>query len=515
MPTARDAALAEDILGRQGIAVHVCATDGELARELERGAGAVLVAEEMLGPGGAYPVLAAALRRQPPWSDLAVLLLTRSGADSHAVNEAVLGLSNVTLLERPLRVVAFVSAVRAALRARARQYQILSHLRDIEQARLALAAQAQRKDEFLAMLAHELRNPLAPIRNALTVLEMDDTDPARRRTLRGMMLRQVDHMVRLVDDLLEASRLSQGKIALQRRPIDLRRALRDAVDLVGPVFSDAGCTLEVDLPDEPLPMDADAVRLAQVFSNLLNNAAKYSGGCGRVQLQARAEGGEAVVRVVDDGNGIEPALLPHVFELFTRGRHDNPQSDGLGIGLALVDALVRMHGGTVEARSDGPGQGAEFVVRLPLNAGAGREAPAYPLAPAAPVALRVVVVDDNVDAAQSLALLLNALGMDCRTAHDGPSGLAVAAEHRPHLALLDIGMAGMNGYELASRLRADPAHAGLLLAAVSGWSGERDLQRSQAAGFDHHFSKPIDMRALQEVLAEAAARLAAAQPRTA
>ena len=506
LPTTREAQVTADLLGRNGIPVKGCRNDCDLADEVRRGVGAILVSEEVLADG-VHAVLLSAVREQPRWSDLPVLLVTNSGPSTATIDEAMDTLGNVTLMERPLRVAALVSTVRAALRARARQYQIQVHLAELERARMAETEQARRKDEFLAMLGHELRNPLAPIRNALEILEIDDDDPARRKQLRRMMLRQVEHMVRLVDDLLEASRLSQGKINLQRCPVDLRQVLEDAVELARRSRPDGAPHIQLTLPEQPLPVDADPVRLAQVFGNLLNNAIRYGKPDGTVEVAARHDGNEVVVGVMDDGDGIEPDLLPRIFELFSQGRRSQHRlHDGLGIGLALVHQLVSMHGGTVTAHSDGKGQGAQFVVRLPLSGAVHRSTPAKEPAvasaavPGEALRLKVLVVDDNRDAAQSMAMLLEAMGVDVAVAHEGEGALEQAMRFHPHLALLDIGMPGMDGYTLARRLREGDSGAGLVLAAMTGWGEERDRQRAREAGFDHHFSKPADIRMLGTLL---------------
>ena len=366
LPTQRDTELTSDVLAKHGIDTCICRQHADLAREIERGAAAVLVAEEALLQG-AQSVLSRAIERQPRWSDLPVLVVARDGADSVQVADAMARLGNVTLLERPLRLSTLISTVRSALRARERQYQMLTHLDELETARDAIAASAQRKDEFLAMLAHELRNPLAPIRNALHLLDQGTMPEQERVPLRAMMKRQVDHMVRLVDDLVEVSRLSRGTIELRRDVVELADVLRNAIDLSRPLIDTGRHALHLDLPDGALPVDADPVRLAQVFGNLLNNAAKYARSGGEIRVRARREGGEVVVSVRDRGIGIEPDVLPHVFELFTQGRREAHRAqDGLGIGLTLVRSLVEMHGGTVTAHSEGRGRGAEFTVRLPL-----------------------------------------------------------------------------------------------------------------------------------------------------
>ena len=515
LPTARDAELTREILGRNAIASQACASAAELAVELALGAGVVLVSEEALGSGATRSVLSQALDAQPPWSDLPLLVLARHGADSHEVRDALQVLGNVTLLERPLRVSALQSTVRTALRARARQYQLQRYLRDLEQARTAQATAAQRKDEFLAMLAHELRNPLAPIRNALSVLSIDDSDPERRRMLCAMMTRQTDHMVRLVDDLMDSSRLSRGRVDLRRERIDLRDALRSAIDIGRPLVKAARSTLEVTLPNVPLPMQGDTARLIQVFGNLLNNAAKYGRPGGRIVLDARIVDAQAVVSVSDDGIGIEPDLLPSIFDLFIQGRrHPERMQEGLGIGLSLVRDLVQMHEGTVTARSDGQGQGASFEVRLPLllatqalpdSCDTQSRGTAQPRSTP-----RVLVVDDNVDAALSLALVLDGLGLQHREAHSGAEALEIAESFAPQVVLLDIGMPGMDGYEVARQLRRDPRMAGILLVAVSGWSQDQDRRHGRAAGFDHHFAKPVDIEALTALLSATAMRHAAA-----
>jgi two-component system, sensor histidine kinase len=510
LPTSRDAELTREVLARNSIASFVCANATQLQEELGKGAGVVMIGEECLGAGGTA-VLAAMLETQPRWSDLPVLVFTCSGANSVEAGDAVAMLGNVTLLERPLRVAALVSTVRAALRARHRQYEIESYLREIEQARDAEALAVRRKNEFLAMLAHELRNPLAPIRNALHVLAADDHDPSRRAGLRDMMMRQVDHMVRLVDDLLEASRLSRGMITLHREPMDLRNALRSAIEQSRPLIDAGQYTLQVDLPAWPVGVDADPVRIAQVVVNLLNNAAKYGRPKGHISVSLHREDDFAVVRVEDDGIGIDDTVLPQVFELFVQGeRATHGVQEGLGIGLALVQTLVKLHGGTVTAQSDGKQRGSRFEVRLPLAARTAADVAGSPV-PRPPVVMpagvfRVLVVDDNVDAANSLAMVLDTLGIERRVAHDGSTALQLARSFDPHVLLLDIGMAGMDGYEVARRLRATRQHDDMVLVAVTGWSHEPDRERSRAVGFDFHYAKPIDIGELVALLGRLRAR---------
>jgi PAS domain S-box-containing protein len=389
-------------------------------------------------------------------------------------------------------------------------FQDVSHLKRVE---AELRESHRRKDEFLATLAHELRNPLAPIRNALAVLRLAGNDPARRDEARAMMERQVRQMVRLIDDLLDISRITRGKIALRRERVALAEVVRSAVESSRPLIDRAGHALTVTLPPGPVVLDADPTRLAQVLLNLLNNAAKYTEPGGRIWLTAAAVAGEAgsppatlEIRVRDTGVGIPKEMLPQVFEMFTQvDRSLERAQGGLGIGLSLVRGLVELHGGTVEAHSEGPGRGSEFVVRLPLPP----QVPAETRAPSAPAGgngsagrRRVLVVDDNTDAARSLAHLLGILGYQARAAHDGTAALAEAATFRPDVVLLDIGMPGMSGYELARRLRRLPGVSGALLVALTGWGQDEDRRRSREAGIDFHLVKPVDVAALQQLLAE-------------
>lgn len=505
LPTQRDADLTAEILEKNGIAAHICANPGDLEQQLCQGTGAVLLNEESLA-SGAHTALMQALQRQPRWSDLPILVLTRSGANSDQAADAIAQLGNVTLLERPLRLAALISTVRTALRARERQYQIRTHLEDLERARKEGAESARRKDEFLAMLGHELRNPLAPIRNALHLLDAEPERISFDENILAMMKRQVDHMVRLVDDLVEVSRLSRGTIDLRRELVDLKVVLRNSIDISRPLIEARNHKLVIDLSEEPLMIEADPVRIAQVFGNLLNNAAKYSMPNGHIILAARRQDSEVVVSVRDRGIGIEPEMLPHVFEMFIQGRRKAHRAqDGLGIGLTMVRSLVEMHGGSVSAASEGCTLGSEFVVRLAVAVdgspprGAELDAPSCSGIPA--VGLRVLVVDDNRDAANSLGMVLKMLGIKYRVEFSGQGALDAVEQFRPDAVLLDIGMPEMDGYEVATRIRSEPRNAGITLVAVTGWSQAADQQRTRAAGFNQHFGKPADIGALQTLLA--------------
>jgi signal transduction histidine kinase/integral membrane sensor domain MASE1/ActR/RegA family two-component response regulator len=377
------------------------------------------------------------------------------------------------------------------------------HRQMVEQRAAQLAEADRRKDEFLAMLAHELRNPLAPLRNALEILKMRGADATMAGEAREMMERQLQQLVRLVDDLLDVSRINRGKIQLRKECIDLSAAISRAIETTRPVIDARGHELIVSLPDEPLTVEADRTRLAQVVANLLNNAAKYTEKAGRIWLTAERAGAEVVIRVRDTGIGIRPDLLPHVFDLFVQSERSLERSQGgLGIGLTLVRSLVEMHGGSVTAQSEGVGKGSEFIFRLPVlveqTQAETRGADARPAA--ALPRRRVLVVDDNVDAAESLAMLLRISGQDVRVAHNGPAALETAAAYHPELVLLDIGLPGMTGYEVAERLRAQAGFDGTVLAAVTGYGQEEDRRRSRAAGIDYHLVKPVELEAVEAIL---------------
>jgi signal transduction histidine kinase len=374
----------------------------------------------------------------------------------------------------------------------------------LENARLYQEVQNanRQKNEFLSMLAHELRNPLAPIRNANEVLHRNDTDPARVRWASGVIDRQLTHLVRLVDDLLDVSRLTLGKIRLAVEAVELAPVVAQAVEATRPLIDKFRHQLEVVLPPYPVRVKGDPARLIQVFANLLNNAAKYTDPGGRIVLSADARGDEAEVRVRDTGVGIARDLLPKVFELFTQASSSLDRSQGgLGVGLTLVRRLVEMHGGTVEARSEGPGRGSEFVVRLPVTGDHGAAAPTNGRSADHPApALRIVLVDDNVDGVESLADLIGMLGHEVRTAHDGPTGIGAVREFDPDIVLLDIGLPGMNGFEVARRLRHEFGPRPVLIA-VSGYGRDEDRAQSHEAGCVQHLVKPIEFGTLQSIFA--------------
>jgi signal transduction histidine kinase/CheY-like chemotaxis protein len=368
-----------------------------------------------------------------------------------------------------------------------------------------LAAADRTKDEFIAIVAHELRGPLAALRGALEVLRLQGAGEVTADAPQAIMARQVGALARLVDDLLDVPRITQGKIDLRRQPLDLARVLHAAVDTTRPLLDERRHTLTLALPLTPVRIDADPGRLEQVFVNLLTNAAKYTEPGGHVRLSAAVEEGpggppRALVSVRDTGVGMAPEFLARAFELFTQGVvAPGHARGGLGIGLALARRLVAMHGGTVEAHSDGPGQGSEFVVRLPLlSDGAEPSPPAAVRRP--PSTRRILVVDDNADAAESLALLLRQRGHDVRLAGDGPGGLALAGEHPPEVVLLDLGLPGMSGHEVARRLRRQPGLNKALIVALTGSGSDEDRELSRQCGCDHFLVKPVDWDELAGLL---------------
>ena len=363
----------------------------------------------------------------------------------------------------------------------------------------------RRKDEFLATLAHELRNPLAPIRNAVQILRVQGTDDPALQWSREVIDRQVQQLTRLVDDLLDVSRITRGKIELRKERVELAAVLERALETSRPAVEAAHHRLTVTFPEGPLWVPADLTRMAQVLSNLINNAAKYTRPGGHIQVSASADGAQASVEVRDDGIGIEPEMLSRIFDLFAQVDTSLERAQGgLGIGLTIARSLVEMHDGKLEAASEGLGRGSAFTVRLPLAPEQAGAAPEADRALVAGTSLRVLIVDDNADSADSLALWLRLKGHEARTAYDGPQALAAALEQRPDLVLLDIGMPGMSGYEVARRLRAHPDTRRTLLVAMTGWGQEDDRRRSREAGFDQHLVKPLEPRALEGLLARLA-----------
>jgi PAS domain S-box-containing protein len=368
----------------------------------------------------------------------------------------------------------------------------------------ALREADRRKDEFLAIMAHELRNPLAPLVSSLDILQVSP-DPGTTQEVLGIVRRQVGTLVRLVDDLMDASRVARGLIELKCEVVPLADIVDSALEIARPLMEARAQRLVLDMPDRGVKVNGDPTRLTQVVANLLNNAAKYTPHEGRIEIALRAEDGRAVLRVADNGDGIPPEMLAHIFEMFAQlDRSQERTQGGLGIGLSLVKRLVELHTGTIEARSEGAGRGSEFVVRLPLAASAEDTAPLGRPA-LVPTRHRVLVADDNTDAAKTLSLLLRTLGQEVHVVNSGPEALERAMWLRPDVLLLDIGMPGMSGYEVTRRVRSEAWGRRPLIVAMTGWGQEDDRRRSKDAGFDQHMVKPVTLEALCRLLMQAPA----------
>jgi signal transduction histidine kinase/ActR/RegA family two-component response regulator len=506
-PTGRDAILASQILGDMGLFCRACADEADLCREIGKGAAVAILAEEALHPWTVNSLLGA-LGRQGPWSDLPLIVFTRGECSSESILEALGPLGNATILERPVRVSTLVSAVKAGMRARRRQYEV----RDL----LVRQAEAdRRKDEFLAMLGHELRNPLAAIRNALWLLDETGSGSEIETRQRNVIDRQTHHLVRMVDDLLDVSRVTRGKISLQHQAVNLGDLVRRCLLELGMGRIAEAHELTLELRTEPVCVEGDPVRLEQVVCNLLHNAIKYTPRGGSISVSAGEEEGKATIRVRDTGLGISADMLAKIFEPFTQVESSRKRSEGgLGLGLPLVRSLVELHGGTVEASSAGRGQGSEFMVRLPLHplgaaavvsaAGTPMEMPAGSRTAAGPAGLRILVVEDNHDGRESLRDLLELWGHSVETAENGPDGVEAALTWLPDVGLIDIGLPGLDGNEVAQRIRAALDGDALVLIAMTGYGQPEDRRRALQAGFDAYLVKPVDPDELARTLQELA-----------
>lgn len=367
-----------------------------------------------------------------------------------------------------------------------------------------LAEADRKKDEFIALLAHELRNPLAPVRNGLRILELAENDPETMAQVRSMMERQLTHMVRLIDDLLDVSRMNRNKLHLQKRRVSLEEVINNAVEATRPAIEAAGHSLTVSLPEKSIFLDADLTRLAQVFSNLLSNSAKYTKPGGKIWLTAELHENQLTVEVRDNGIGIPAASLPNIFDMFSQVPSDSEHCmDGLGIGLALVKVLVDMHQGSVSASSNGPDKGSTFCVKLPILNTIVDIQPETGVkdihAPEQPKR-RILIVDDNHDACDSMAMLLNLLGHDVRIAHDGFEALASVEAFAPHIVLMDVGMPNLNGYDATRLIREQANGKAITIVAVTGWGQEGDRAQSRAAGCDGHLVKPVNLKDIEDLL---------------
>jgi signal transduction histidine kinase len=491
-PVGKDARLIAELFGRAGIACSVCADLPQLLEELAHGAGALLAADEAITPDFLHAV-GGFIEHQQGWSDLPVLIMSRREAAAAAagLQHRYLDLGNVSLLERPVQGVTLVSAAQSALRARRRQYA----MREID----------QRKDEFLAMLGHELRNPLAPIRAASDLLRIPDLARDKIRQTSEIISRQVTHMTGLIDDLLDLSRVSRGLVTLDATLLDARQIVTAAVEQVRPLIDTRRHNVTIQTPIDAAFVHGDQKRLVQIVSNLLNNAAKYTPEHGDIVVAMQADEESVSYTVSDNGVGIAPHVIGHVFDMFAQAERSSDRAQGgLGIGLALVKNLVALHGGRVTAASEGLGHGSRFTVTLPRAAEPRAAAPAPPgIAAAHGHGLRLLVVDDNEDAGQMLGLYLEAAGYRVMVVHSARAALDAARTETLDACLLDIGLPDMDGNELARQLRQLPHTAAATLIAITGYGQEADRARTAAAGFSHHFVKPVDMGSLLAVLSAA------------
>jgi signal transduction histidine kinase/ActR/RegA family two-component response regulator len=517
-PTRRDGDVTCAMLRNVGLECDVVGNARMLASRLSTSIGAVVLTDAVVADPDLSSVMEA-LDHQPQWSDVPVILLSRPVGQSHTDKRRFGKLTNLTVLDRPTSARALVSAVEAAIRGRARQYQIRDQLNSLRAADTALRESAaerenadRRKDEFLATLAHELRNPLAPIRTGLQALARPGGDGAAGTVIRSIMERQLSQMVRLIDDLLDVSRISSGKVVLQRSRVDLRAIAELAIEASQPFIAAGQHDFKADLPDGPVWVDGDALRLSQVIINLLNNAAKYTAEGGRVRLILSTDQAGARVCVQDNGAGIPPEMLDEVFDMFTQVNRTLDRSQGgLGIGLSLVRRLTEMHGGEVTADSPGLDHGSTFTVRLPLMDAAQSPLESDEAAQCEPPQrprLRILIIDDIADVADVLKMLLDLEGFETLVAYSGQSALESAGEFRPDVVICDIGLPEMDGHEIARRLRGDPKVASATLIALTGWGAEGEVRRTRESGFDFHLVKPVDANALLDLLSQISPRTA-------
>lgn len=494
-PNEGDAAMAASFLDGPQVRTIACAGVAQLRELLGTDIGCVVLVEEALVDADLHG-LQAVIQSQPAWSDVPLILIgAQSTSLPSLVDRVSPFLGNVTILQRPMHPVTLTSAVSTALRSRQRQYEV----RDLLEQR---GRAVKQRDEFLAMLAHELRNPLVPIRNAASLLKGMHVPNPMFDKCRSMIEKQTVHIARLVDDLLDASRLELGKVTLRRQAIDLNQAAASAVEACAPNTAAHGHRVEVRLAPEPLMTSGDPVRLEQIFGNLMVNAVKFTPEGGTIIVETRRDASFGVVAVSDTGRGIDPRMLADVFELFVQEPGSLARSEGgLGIGLTLVKRLVEMHGGAVSVHSDGHNTGSRFETRFPLMQSAPASVPAEPRAETV-TPKRVLIVEDREDARESLGMLLEQWRHEVSYASDGLDGVKRAHELLPDVAIIDIGLPGISGYEVARRIRQGPVpwsrHVKLL--ALTGYGHSQDRKLATEAGFDQHLLKPVDPSALQRML---------------
>lgn len=495
-PTGRDGPLICEILERQGFSSRHYASVHELCCGIKSDVGTIVVTEEALVPG-ALLELDCMFEAQPAWSDLAMILLTSNGNRAEATVQLTLqkrGARSVILVERPVRVLSLVTTIRSVLQSRSRQYEIRDYLEE-------RARQAELKDEFLALLGHELRNPLAAISTALHLL-FTDISSERHTSLQELIRRQVEVLRRLVDDLLDVARISQGQVQLKKNPVDLAQLLQNSIAVVQSAIESRGQVIRLRLPTEHIRFMADGVRMEQVVVNLLSNASKYTDIGGKIELSGAREGSDVIIQCRDNGAGIPVEMQKAIFDAFTRLQTGSESSDsGVGLGLTLVKRLVELHGGTVSVESGGPGAGCEFTVRLPLVEAprVSCQASEMPHEPRVKRAFSIVVVEDNRDVAQTLTIALKHAGHRVRLFTDGPSALSGMARLKPDAILLDIGLPGMDGYELAAKLRKKRNLKQTLFVGLSGFQ-RRAHDGDPGGNFDYYFVKPLDLDALLQLL---------------
>lgn len=492
-PLGQNAKLAAKVFDTSHIENVVCQRMDDLMLELSRGAGAVLTVEEVMASFNLHP-LAEFIDAQPTWSDIPILLLTKRGADSISVQQAVSRLGNVTLLERPIRISSLLSAARSALRARSRQYQV----RDAD----------YRKDEFLASLGHELRNPLAPIRTSVGLLKHLYPDLAPVNKTYQVVERQIIHLTRLVDDLLDVARITSGKVILQPGPVLLSDIVNHAVEICSALVESKKHVIEIHCPTYPVWLEADRARLVQSLANVLSNAAKFTLSPNKIVLNVTVDGDTVTFSVRDFGIGLEPDSLSRIFDIFVQAGISQGQApSGLGIGLSLARQFTEMHGGTIDVRSEGLGHGSEFVLRLPIvtHIEAGADSKNILSADAESCQLaqsRILVVDDNQDACETLSSLLEVDGHPVARAYDGYQAVEVAKASLPDIVVMDIGLPGIDGYEAAKRIRDLPGGKEIMMVALTGWGQANDKRLAMEAGFDRHLVKPVDFDRLKHCIAE-------------
>jgi two-component system, sensor histidine kinase len=499
-PTKLDAEVTLRVLADAGIAGETCGSAAAVGRELLRGAGALIVTDE---ESGHDPVseLRFLLDRQPSWSEVPILVLAR--AESPRLDE-LRSVPGVVLLERPVHIRSLVSAVQAALRARRRQYELRDQLERTHAANLELQNQARAKDEFLATLSHELRNPLSALTTAANLLDRQQVAANVDHTARQVVKRQTALMGRLLDDLLDVSRITRGRLEIRKVRTELSAIVQAAVETIQPLLTRKGHTFSVTLPDRDAVIEADPIRMAQVLANLLTNAAKYTEQQGKIELVVKRLAGNVEFRVRDNGIGIAQEARADIFKMFSQLSPALERSEGgLGIGLALAKGLVELHGGSISVESEGLGHGSEFIVRIPFDQGA----PVSEIdeshvrqAPKSAKRCDLIVADDNADALESLAMLLELEGHEVRVASDGPTAVALMRQRASDVVLLDIGMPGMNGYEVAGEIRRLDGGDRVMLIALTGWGQPSDRARAREAGFDHHLTKPVEFEELARLL---------------